>query len=215
MASLGLTPEQAQAMAEMLCAVEQATAAELSGALAKAREANRKRQQRWRERRVTLHNVTNGYVTDARVEDNLLTTVLAGKDITVSPVSNETVETVVKGQPLTCETHSKKRAEERKRLLEFAEGWNTLAGELRLPQIEEIGSGSMRERHALARLRQMPTTDFLWPFIRGSPYLRGEVNGFRCTFDWIINAANFEKIRDGNYADRQERPREINFLARR
>ena len=39
--------------------------------------------------------------------------------------------------------------------------------------------------------------------IRGSPYLRGEVNGFRVTFDWIINASNFQKILEGNYEVRK------------
>ena len=39
--------------------------------------------------------------------------------------------------------------------------------------------------------------------VRGSPYLRGEVNGFRCTFDWIVNASNYQKIMEGNYEDRK------------
>jgi hypothetical protein len=122
---------------------------------------------------------------------------------------------LVNGQPLTCEIHREKREQERERLREFGQGWNDLAAELNLPQIEEIEPGSQRERHAIARLRKMPSTDCLWPFIRGSPYLRGEVNGFRCTFDWVVNAANFQKIRDGNYAPRQDRPKQINFLAER
>lgn len=108
-----------------------------------------------------------------------------------------------------------KRKQDLARLREFAEGWNALAADLHLPQIEQIEPGSRRERHALARLRSMPSPDYLWPFIRGSPYLRGEVNDFRCTFDWIVNASNFDKIRDGNYAPRQEKPKQFNFLGRR
>jgi hypothetical protein len=188
----------------------------IEGELQERKAQGKERTAKWRARRHGDVTVTQSVTSHLRSPDKERSPI-PPKEInpTLFGRVSSNDETLVNGQPLTCEMHSKKRQEELARLREFAEGWNNLAGELRLPQIEEIGSGSMRERHALARLRQMPTTDFLWPFIRGSPYLRGEVNGFRCTFDWIINAANFEKIRDGNYADRQERPREINFLARR
>ena len=39
--------------------------------------------------------------------------------------------------------------------------------------------------------------------IRGSPYLRGEVNGFRVSFDWIVNPSNYQKIMEGNYENRK------------
>lgn len=93
----------------------------------------------------------------------------------------------------------------RERLQAFGEAWNVLAASLRMPSIDEIKAGSTRERHALARLREMPDDGVsdLMARIRGSPYLRGEVNGFRCTFDWIINAANYQKIMEGNYEDRK------------
>jgi uncharacterized protein YdaU (DUF1376 family) len=89
-------------------------------------------------------------------------------------------------------------------LMAFGEAWNELASSFRLPTIDEIKPGSTRERHALARLREMPEgVPALMARIRGSPYLRGEVNGFRCTFDWIVNASNFQKIMEGNYEDRK------------
>jgi hypothetical protein len=90
-------------------------------------------------------------------------------------------------------------------LRSFGEQWNALAAAFKFPAIEEIKTGSTRERHALARLREMGPDGVqgLMTRIRGSPYLRGEVNGFRVTFDWIINASNFQKIMEGNYEVRK------------
>ncbi len=101
------------------------------------------------------------------------------------------------------------------RLKDFGQAWNTLAGQFKLPQIAEIKSGSMRERHALARLRDLESHDDLLNHIRGSPYLRGEVNGFRATFDWIINVSNCQKIMDGNYEARQERSQGVPYRGTR
>lgn len=106
----------------------------------------------------------------------------------------------------------KPRDEAKALLKAFGEAWNQLAASFSLPQIDEIKPGSTRERHALARLREI-TANYhpnpqdgvvdLIARIRGSPYLRGEVNGFRCTFDWIVSASNFQKIMEGNYEDRK------------
>lgn len=87
----------------------------------------------------------------------------------------------------------------------FGEEWNQLAAALSLPSIEEIKPGSTRERQALARLREMPPDGVqgLMTRIRGSPYLRGEVNGFRVSFDWIVKPSNYQKIMEGNYEVRK------------
>ncbi len=112
---------------------------------------------------------------------------------------NETVGTIA----IEIERPEKKAL--REGLQSFGEQWNELAASLRLPAIDEIKPGSTRERWALARLREMPPEGVrdLMARIRGSPYLRGEVNGFRCTFDWITNSSNFQKIMEGNYEDRK------------
>ncbi len=93
----------------------------------------------------------------------------------------------------------------RERLRSFGEQWNELAASMRLPAIDEIKPGSTRERWALARLREMGPDGVrdLLARIRGSPYLRGEINGFVCHFDWIVNSSNFQKIMEGNYEDRK------------
>ena len=35
--------------------------------------------------------------------------------------------------------------------------------------------------------------------VRGSPFLRGELNGFRCDFDFVTSASSFTKIMEGKY----------------
>lgn len=99
-----------------------------------------------------------------------------------------------------------------KQLVFIGEQWNALAGTLRLPSIDQIKSGSTRERHALARLREMadefPSVEqgvsALMTKVRESAYLRGEINSFRCTFDWILCPSNFTKIMEGNYENRKK-----------
>jgi hypothetical protein len=120
--------------------------------------------------------------------------------------SSEADASLVDGQaadpgPVVIEKPKK----DREALRLFGEAWNQLAAALDFPAIEEIEAGSTRERHALARLRKMPPNGVqaLMARIRGSPYLRGEVNGFRVSFDWIVNASNYQKIMEGNYEDRK------------
>lgn len=94
------------------------------------------------------------------------------------------------------------------------EGWNAIAATFRLPEIDSIKPGSTREKRTLARVRDLKA-DYdldapeglttMFTKIRGSPYLRGEVNGFVCTFDWIVNPTNFTKIMEGNYEVRVQK----------
>ena len=94
----------------------------------------------------------------------------------------------------------------------FGEQWNALASDLKIPEIDQIKSGGLRERHALARMREMAedlgsvevgVRDLLQK-IRASPFLRGEEGGFRLTFDWIVNPTNYQKIMEGNYEARKK-----------
>jgi uncharacterized protein YdaU (DUF1376 family) len=101
-----------------------------------------------------------------------------------------------------------KNAEAKRALKAFGEAWNDLAATFSLPAIDSIKAGSARERSALRTLRDLEPDDgpdALLARIRGSPYLRGEVNGFRASFDWICNPTNFQKIMDGNYEDREKK----------
>lgn len=131
----------------------------------------------------------------------------------VSGDANAYANACVPNNPLPAEKIARNgHTAEMHRLLRFAgEQWNDLASSLKLPAIDEIKSGSQRERHLLARLRELEENycsdpeagvRALLAKIRGSPYLRGEVNTFRCTFDWVINASNFQKIMEGNYEAR-------------
>jgi hypothetical protein len=83
MASLGLSKDQAEAVAAMLKAVECATREEDHAAIDKSREKARARLQRWREKNgnVSKRSETsgNGLREPAPVEDNLQTKELAGQ----------------------------------------------------------------------------------------------------------------------------------------
>src|SRR6185312_6052908 len=118
---------------------------------------------------------------------------------------------VVNAEVVDLSEASKSRKKETLRA--FGEAWNALAAELGLSAIETIKPGSTRERHALARAREL-VADFpdlaaglnaLAARIRGSPLLRGEIGNrqWRATFDWVVNAANFTKIMEGNYEVRK------------
>lgn len=72
MATIGLSSEQAEAVASMLAAVEGATAAQYEAAAEVSKAKARARVQKWRERNVTERNTTsrNGLrAGDAHVED--------------------------------------------------------------------------------------------------------------------------------------------------
>lgn len=106
------------------------------------------------------------------------------------------------------------KSAKRSALADVGGWWNGLADSLGMPQIEVIKSGSAREKQAWARCREWlddhenlnGMLDLLAARIRGSPWLRGE-KGFGLTFDWVMNATNYQKIVEGNYEDRQAQRR--------
>lgn len=64
-----------------------------------------------------------------------------------------------------------------------------------------------RKTHASARLAEHPDPDFWLGVIQKvnkAPLLIGETgNGWKCTFDWMINPSNLTKIVEGNYDKRR------------
>ena len=93
-------------------------------------------------------------------------------------------------------------------LKSFGEARTDIAADHRLPDIDSIDPGSTRERQALATLKWLRDHDSdpqaFFAKIRAGPYLLGEVNGFRASFDWVCKAANRQKIMDGNYENREK-----------
>jgi hypothetical protein len=79
--------------------------------------------------------------------------------------------------------------------------WNTLASELNLPKIDKIDGKRLSNLNA--RIKKYNLEKFLevMQTIRKSRFLKGEVNEFRATFDFLVTASSFEKIKDGNYID--------------
>jgi uncharacterized protein YdaU (DUF1376 family) len=100
----------------------------------------------------------------------------------------------------------------REALSTIGKWWNCLAVDMGLRGIDAIKSGSTREKHAWARCLEIIDDHGDLPSglkiidikIRGSPFLSGRKNGFAATFDWIVTAANYQKIVEGNYDEIQQ-----------
>jgi hypothetical protein len=85
--------------------------------------------------------------------------------------------------------------------------WNGIAGPLRLPAVQHITGP--RQAAILARAKDLATVyDFsdpragfrsLFTRIRASPFLRGEVNGFRVDLDFAVRQSSFTRIMEGRY----------------
>lgn len=75
------------------------------------------------------------------------------------------------------------------------ETWNDRFGSMK-PKVRDL-TGSRRQA-IKARITQYSLDDFLLVFekIERSQFLR---DGSFCTFDWVMKAANFQKIIEGNY----------------
>jgi uncharacterized protein YdaU (DUF1376 family) len=43
--------------------------------------------------------------------------------------------------------------------------------------------------------------------VRASPFLRGDVTDFRATLNWLITRRNFDKVMDGDYDQRADKPK--------
>jgi uncharacterized protein YdaU (DUF1376 family) len=183
---------------------------ELAKATEKSQKATNSANNRWKDKQKTKNaNAVRLQQCDGNANK------ITDTDIRDSPSESKDSSGLVNGQPVDLLGLVKPKDENKGALKAFGEAWNELASSFRLPTIDEIKPGSTRERRALARLREIPDTQALMARIRGSPYLRGEVNGFRCTFDWIVNPSNFQKIMEGNYEDRKESVRQHGLTERR
>ena len=85
------------------------------------------------------------------------------------------------------------------------EEWNILANELNLPKIDKIDGKRLSNLNA--RIKKYGIEKFLGVMqkIRKSKFLKGEVNDFRATFDFLVTASSFEKIKDGNYESKENK----------
>jgi hypothetical protein len=176
-------------------------------------DTSAERQKRYRDRKKT----DNGHNSD--------------HDVTVSSRHADTPDTELELEPDIIEDRSSLRSDpsaegadlfpaekidrakakadaRRIELKSFGEAWNDIAADHRLPEIDSIDPGSTRERQALATLKWLRDHDSepqaFFAKIRAGPYLLGEVNGFRASFDWVCKAANRQKIMDGNYENREK-----------
>jgi|GEM_PF-6284728 len=88
---------------------------------------------------------------------------------------------------------------------EAAERFNALAKDLSVPLVQKLTAS--RRAALRARIKDcggLDGWDIALGKVRESPFLSGQKTDFRITFDWLVKAANFVKVMEGNY-DRDDR----------
>jgi hypothetical protein len=133
------------------------------------------RMRKMRSKRANKDAVTPVTVTDEPLNDNTL--------IPVSPsdVSNETITPALKPEHVV-------------------EVWNDLAARRRLKPVQRLSPE--RRKVVNTRIGQHPIEDFTEAIaaVERSPFLCGDNDrGWRATFDWMLKAANFNKLIEGTY----------------
>jgi len=210
MVASGCTPEQ-------IAAVAAAHDAEAEKEEARKRKLNAVRQKRFRERHpeaVTQSNVTKRHetlrnVTPPKQKDAFPPTPPLLEKL-IPPLSDADASLV--GVPADVnEINAIAKRKKTVELLQTVVGmWNELATACRLVAVRDITA--TRQAAIIARSDDLVKTyDFpdplagwrrLMGLVRGSPFLRGELNGFRCDFDFVVRASSFTKIMEGKYEAR-------------
>ena len=82
--------------------------------------------------------------------------------------------------------------------------WNELAEEYNLSKIKDFTK--TRQSSVKARLKENSIESILeiMQSIKLSNFLLGNKTDFKITFDFFIKAANFQKVKEGNYIDKKE-----------
>ncbi|MDH5466516.1 MAG: hypothetical protein OEY25_03770 [Candidatus Aminicenantes bacterium] len=94
----------------------------------------------------------------------------------------------------------------------YVEKWNNFAEENNLSKVQEIKSGSSREKHLKARIKDGMDFDDLLRKVERQPFLLGEnKDNWSVTFDWIILPSNYQKIMEEQYKKRE--PKEVSSWA--
>ena len=127
--------------------------------------------------------------------------IMSGKAVTKTKTNTETKTNTKtkKERPKPKQSVEKKGAIRLNKKI-FIDKWNEFAVERKLPEIHSITG--QREIHLKARISSEDFFSFdeLLKTINEQPWLLGKNDkGWRITFDWIINAANYTKIMEKNY----------------
>lgn len=80
--------------------------------------------------------------------------------------------------------------------------WNQLAEQFpKIPKVLKLSE--IRKGHVKQRLAESEFEfDKILSGIRGSPFLTGQTNGFKVTFDWVFSSKNnYLKVLEGNYGN--------------
>lgn len=84
--------------------------------------------------------------------------------------------------------------------------WNSYADRGSIPTIRSVSVDSKTGKSVLARVQEHGLDEVVevMDMVFQSNYLRGMKNGWCAKFDWMFLPSNYEKIMNGNYADRDK-----------
>ena len=87
----------------------------------------------------------------------------------------------------------------------FIETWNNTFESETVPSI--ISIKGTRLNHVKKRWEENPTEQFFVDYfkkIHDSDFLSGRSDDWKCSFDWVMNPSNMQKILEGNYNNEEE-----------
>lgn len=82
--------------------------------------------------------------------------------------------------------------------------WNSYDNRGNIPTIRSVSADSACGKSVIARVTAagMEEVHRVMDEVFESDYLRGMVNSWNATFDWVFKPTNFDKIRNGNYRNK-------------
>lgn len=81
------------------------------------------------------------------------------------------------------------------------DAWNEMAKQTGLPIVTKLAANTKRANMLGARIQEYGINDVIKAIsnVGDSPFLQGKVNGWSCSFEWVMKPNNFPKVLEGNY----------------
>lgn len=81
------------------------------------------------------------------------------------------------------------------------DAWNEMAKQTGLPIVTKLAANTKRANMLGARIQEYGIDDVIKAIsnVGDSPFLQGKVNGWACSFEWVMKPNNFPKVLEGNY----------------
>lgn len=95
-------------------------------------------------------------------------------------------------------------ASKKETIAALVERWNSYGNRGNIPTIRSVSVDSACGKSVIARVTGagLDEVHHVMDEVFQSDYLRGMVNSWNATFDWVFKPTNFDKIRNGNYTNK-------------